>query len=93
MKNNCGCGCGMQQPRMAQKNAYASMQRTDCSKDCGESIEGFPPGMCYVPMQKWGCVFEADEGLANGTMFKELALPFTCAGCVKCCNDRRQVRR
>ncbi len=37
-----------------------------------------PIGMAYVPYQMWGDVHNAEDGLAHGTMFPELDLPFCC---------------
>lgn len=41
--------------------------------------EHTPAGMAYVPYQMWGAVYEADQGMAQGTMFPELDLPFCAA--------------
>ncbi|MDD6207257.1 MAG: spore coat associated protein CotJA [Clostridiales bacterium] len=89
MKSNYGYGYGMRPSRMQNPNGC---ERMDCPGNCESQRNPFPIGMCYVPMQKWGNLFEADEGLAHGTIFRDLALPFTCAGCTRC-HDRRQVRR
>lgn len=39
-------------------------------------IDSLPLAMAYVPMQKFRNVFEACEGLSNGTIFEELVLPY-----------------
>lgn len=38
-----------------------------------------PAAMAYVPYQMWGEIYEADKGMAQGTMFPELDLPFCAA--------------
>lgn len=49
--------------------------------------------MAYVPWQKFDNVMDAGNGLAHGTIFKDLVLPFygTKAACSNCntCNGRR----
>lgn len=54
-----------------------------CGDNCGNKesnldkcIDSLPLAMAYVPMQKWRNVFEACEGLAHGTIFEELVLPY-----------------
>ena len=32
--------------------------------------------MSYVPTQKWEALYEAEEGLPRGTIFRRLDLPF-----------------
>ncbi len=32
--------------------------------------------MSYVPVQKWQDLYEPEEALRNGTIFRELRLPF-----------------
>lgn len=44
--------------------------------------------MAYVPWQKWQQVMDGRDGLAHGTIFKELVLPFYCAS-VTCNGCRR----
>ncbi|MDO4555062.1 MAG: spore coat associated protein CotJA [Lachnospiraceae bacterium] len=36
----------------------------------------FSLAMAYVPFQKWQNVYQPDEGLRAGTIFKDLNLPF-----------------
>ena len=38
---------------------------------------GFPLAISYVPMQKWQNLYQPDEALRCGTIFKDLSLPFT----------------
>ena len=41
-----------------------------------DSDKNFPPGMTYVPFQKWQYIYEPEQGLMAGTIFKELDLQF-----------------
>lgn len=41
----------------------------------------FPTVMAYVPWQQWGELYDADCGLMQGTMFKELNLIFCGVRC------------
>ena len=54
-------------------------------KGCKEKEKEYPIAMAYVPMQKWRDVVDGCKGLAQGTIFTELALNFKCAN--KCCNN------
>lgn len=36
----------------------------------------FPVGMAYVPMQKWGPLYDHQKALSQGTLFPELDKPF-----------------
>lgn len=74
---------------MREKN---SCQMTDCMREknscrmtdnntennvwqfCGK--KDWSIGMTYVPMQKWQELYPLDEGFHQGTIFKELDLPF-----------------
>ena len=39
-------------------------------------FEDFPLAMAYVPMQRFRQLYEPKEALENGTLFRELNLPF-----------------
>lgn len=39
-----------------------------------------PLAMAYVPMQIWRNLYSVSEGLARGTLFSELDLPFLGKG-------------
>jgi hypothetical protein len=45
-----------------------------------DPLYGMPLGIGYVPWQQWNKIYEPCEGLANGTIFPELNLPFF--GCI-----------
>ncbi|MBQ8815011.1 MAG: spore coat associated protein CotJA [Lachnospiraceae bacterium] len=36
----------------------------------------FPVGMTYVPMQKWGPLYDHQKALCQGTLFPEMDKPF-----------------
>ena len=52
----------------------------------------FPPVMAYVPWQKWRKINALCDGLSQGTIFKELSLPFY--GCIpnSFCNNKGGTR-
>lgn len=50
----------------------------NCRKD--NRLAGFPLSMVYAPDQEWSGLFEEDEALGKGTLFRDLDLPF-CPGC------------
>lgn len=71
--------------RMAQSVDAALMP-------CSEALDGgllpqpmtvfpekTPLAMAYVPYQLWGEVYDAENGMAQGTMFPELNQPFCAA--------------
>lgn len=54
----------------------------DMEKSHTKNIEDMPIAMAYVPYQQWKNIYEPNEALKRGTIFKELDLPFNCAkGC------------
>ncbi len=63
-----GCGC--------------SMKRNNEGCDRGtEHVDHMAPGMCFVPWQKWQDVYEIDQAINCGTIFKELYKPYIGRGC------------
>lgn len=79
-------------------DSYRQIQ-SDCGcslKDEGYlsgGIDQLPLAMAYVPWQQWRKVMRADKGLACGTIFEELYMPFHYAAvsCGPC--ERRGDRR
>ena len=57
-------------PQMTQSYNKAS----ECPSN--ECLEKLPLAMCYVPMQKWGTVYDPDVALERGTLFPDLDFPF-----------------
>lgn len=39
-------------------------------------IDSFPVGMAYVPWQKWQNIYEPEQALMAGTLFRDLDLRF-----------------
>ena len=49
---------------------------------CGgeDILAAYPLAMVYAPDQAWRALYEDDEALSEGTLFRELNFPF-CPGC------------
>ncbi len=43
---------------------------------CNMTLCSLPIAMSYVPFQQWKTVYSLEKGLARGTIFPELDLPF-----------------
>jgi hypothetical protein len=71
---NTPCGCG-EKPNMESAREEHKHDRCDEAyvDDC---LEKLPLAMAYVPFQKWKNVTDAATGLAHGTIFQDLVLPF-----------------
>lgn len=69
--------CGMSEEQMRQIMYEC---QNDPSNRCGDPTYGMPLGIGYVPWQQWGKRYDPAEGLACGTIFPELNLPFL--GCI-----------
>ena len=41
-------------------------------------LDNYPLASVYSPIQIWRNLYEPDEALKKGTLFKELDLPFVC---------------
>lgn len=67
---------------------YDMNNRSTCCNNVSEKSDNitdfsdFPVGMCYVPWQKFGQVYDPKRALMVGTIFPELDKPFTgkCRG-------------
>lgn len=57
---------------------YRQNLSMDCVKE-NNNEKKYPIAMAYVPWQKWRDVVDGCKGLAQGTIFNELALNFGCA--------------
>lgn len=66
VQGSVGCGCG-------GENGAALLPPDLTDVKLGD----LPIAMAYVPPQKWQNIFDVDAALREGTLFKELALPFT----------------
>lgn len=47
--------------------------------------QGLPLVMSYAPDQEWHELYEAEEALEMGTLFRELNFPFYPSACGKDC--------
>lgn len=88
---NMGCGCNrntvVQNKGCACSNT-ASTREAAQSMGCGcraenreQGVDCMPVGMGYVPWQQFRDVLDGRSGLARGTIFQELDLPFMCYSC------------
>jgi hypothetical protein len=71
------------QGNMAQNRSNCcNMNRMYPEKRCAgcdrgtEHVDHMMPGMTFVPWQKWEDIYPVEEGLENGTIFKQLNKPF-----------------
>lgn len=75
------CSCNMAVARetepMMTGNRTCEKEHCHCEeKSIQEHLKGLPLAMAYVPMQKFGTVFDAARGFQKGTIFPELCKPF-----------------
>lgn len=81
-QNRSGCGCG--EARERQNGCGESRERRECGcESCsrGGSLEGYPLAMVYSPDHDWEDMFEEEEALEHGTLFRRLELPFYPGKC------------
>lgn len=57
-------------------NCRGEMQETRPMQTWG--LENYPLASVYSPIQIWRNLYEPEEALNQGTLFKELDLPFMC---------------
>lgn len=97
-----GCGCGNAQNDMDDQNADCCKCKpggevqtdnscTSCAND--NKLKGLPLAMAYVPMQEWEDIYDDENALVHGTLFKALDLPWYQSSCRdgvggKCNNER-----
>ena len=73
---NTPCDCGAT-PIMEVGAEKQCDKCEHCDKDNnGNKLDELPLAMAYVPFQKWRKVCDGAAGLAAGTIFQELVLPF-----------------
>lgn len=71
---------GQQQPR--RNCGSVPPNRVEAERECPmkaerrRCIDSMPLAMAYVPMQRWENVCDAPSGLAQGTIFKDLVMPY-----------------
>ena len=75
MKNTCSCGNEYSQTEQEEME-YVKM---GCGKQTSmeSGVDRMKPGMGYVPWQKFQQLLDPEDALKNGTIFKELVLPYT----------------
>ncbi len=71
---SCGCGCGCS----CGNNGNGMNGNGDDTVSWG--LYGYPLAMVYAPVQCFGELYEPDKGLSQGTIFRQLNLPFTGKG-------------
>ena len=59
---------------------YMAAQQGNQSRFAKVPLDELPLTMAYVPMQKFGNVYESDNALAKGTLFPDLDKPFEGKG-------------
>lgn len=73
--------CGSNQPR-ANSSCHTAIDNIlsgNCDSDCHDSnhhMHHMPVAMAYVPMQKWGELYDPETAICQGTAFPELNLIF-----------------
>jgi hypothetical protein len=79
----CGCGAAPAAEERTMDHCDKDLYDKDhcekerCDKDFFDKcLDKFPLAMAYVPCQKWRKVMDASAGLAAGTIFQELNLPW-----------------
>ena len=77
--NNGNSGC-RRQSSMPMPTPCNPCDCKDNSSAQNYPLLGMAVGIGYVPWQQWECVYNVEEGLARGTIFPSLDLPFY--GCI-----------
>lgn len=73
-----GMGRSMEVTCVCKATPKKSCHKEDPMEKLGNC---FPPVMAYVPWQQWGELYDADCGLMQGTIFKELNMIFCGMRC------------
>ena len=97
MGSQCSNGCNRQNVNPIQNNCNCNNMQSVTNENCAEAIShidmhNIPIGIGYVPWQKWRKINALCDGLSQGTIFKELSLPFY--GCIPngFCNNKGGTR-
>lgn len=86
-RNQCGCSPSCTDCTGCQKRAEQSGDTCGCQNRCGEEggslfyRQDVTLGMAYVPIQRWENLFATEQGICNGTIFKDLIFPFQTTNC------------
>mgnify|MGYP000000116998 FL=1 len=97
MGSQCSNSCNRQNVNPIQNNCNCNNMQSVTNENCAEAIShidmhNIPIGIGYVPWQKWRKINALCDGLSQGTIFKELSLPFY--GCIPngFCNNKGGTR-
>ena len=83
------CGCG--DTRQSQENGGngcgcgPGIPNAPCSRN---KLPGFPLAMVYMPDQEWEELFDEEEAIIHGTLFRGLVFPFYPGKCDNNCGCR-----
>jgi len=92
-QNTCGCGrdqrepcgCGNEHEHHGSAREYHGNDRENCSRN---ALPGFPLAMVYMPDHDWDGLFDEEEALMHGTLFRPLEFPFYPGRCGGNCGCR-----
>ena len=71
----------MPMPKPCCNATMPAQTRCDCPNTGVGGMEMYPIAMGYIPWQQWQQTYALDRGLARGTIFPELDLPFVMGRC------------
>jgi hypothetical protein len=74
MARRCGCGC-------RNTNTKCREERDSSYDACKAETKGVHFAMVYSPYQPFCNLYEPEEGLENGTIFRDLNFPFYPTKC------------
>ena len=75
------CHCNHYHERTVRRNNKVTNVKGICGSDNGYLQRSAPIAMVYSPMQQWKELYDPCTALTNGTIFKELDLPFYPTPC------------
>ena len=95
-RDNCGCGsnrdernnCGCGNTRERQCNPMERQETSGYCESCsaGGCLTGYALAMAYTPDHDFDGLFDEEEALSHGTLFRPLEFPFYpgCGGNCRC---------
>lgn len=90
-QRNPGCGCaGSREQRNSGCGCEAARERRDSECGCADlrKLAGYPLAMVYAPDHEWDDMYDEEEALSRGTLFRPLDLPFYPGKCGGSCGCR-----
>ncbi len=93
-----GCGCGSSEEMNEGRAAGPRLSMTDLScgggvgsgvRAVGFGVENGIPAALYVALQPFNHLYEAEEALERGTLFRALDKPFDGGRRGTCCHGER----